>query len=71
MLALVRAHIDQLGSSPDGVNRSFDNSFRRRDKSDHRAIVIGIDMRIEHARRFDRRDSFSNQPNRFRLAGLR
>ncbi len=56
MLALVRAHVDQLGCSPHRVHRRFNNPFRRRDKSNHGAIVIRIDVRVEHARRFNSGD---------------
>lgn len=53
MLTLVHAHVDELGSPPYRANCRFDDPFRRGDKSNYGAVVVGIDMHVEHTRRFD------------------
>ena len=70
MLALMSAHVDELGCSSHGADCRLDNLFRRRDERDYRTIVIGIDMRIEHTRGFNGGNRVGNQPHRFRSSSF-
>src|SRR6476620_9617114 len=47
-----------------------DNHFRRRYKGDDGAIVIGIDMRVEHTGSWHRGDRLGQSRNRFGLAAF-
>ena len=68
MLALVRSHVDQLRRPANRAHCRFNHLFRRRDERNHRTIVIGVDVHIEHTRRINRRDSFSNGLDRFGIS---
>src|SRR6185436_6595889 len=70
MLTLMRAHVNQFGRSAHGVHSSLNNALRLGDEGDYRAVVIGIDMRVEHAGRVDGRDRFGNGLNGFGLAAF-
>ena len=64
----MNSHVDQLGRQRNGPHRSFHNEIRSGNKSDNRAVVIGVDVRIEHASRFHRLDRLSQPLDRFSLA---
>lgn len=66
VLALVRAHVDELGSSPYGAYRSLDDSLRRRDECNDGAVVVRVDMCVEHTRRFNGSDGVRDQLHSFR-----
>ena len=53
MLTLMRSHVDDLARERDSPQCRVHDLFRVRDERDHRSVVIGIDMRVEHARGFD------------------
>ena len=63
-------HVDQFRSEADGANSSFDNPLRRGHKSDDRAVMIGIDVCVEHAGRLARRDRGGQPLDSFNLAAF-
>jgi len=68
MLSGVRSQIDQLGCFRHRAQRRIYDNFRCGHKSDHRAVVIGVQVSIENDSAFHRFDRARDLFNRFRLA---
>ena len=65
MLAAMTSHVDQFRCQRDRVNRGRNYLIGMRHESDHRAVVIRVDMGIQHTscrdisyRRTQTRDRF-------------
>jgi len=57
--------------SPAGsTHRGVDNTIGRRNKRDHRAVVIGINVRVEHTCRLNRENRIGDALDRRRLSSF-
>src|SRR4051812_11920370 len=70
MLADVFAQIDQRGGGGHRFEGRIHNRCRRSDESNHRSVVIRIDVVIENYRAFDRSDRLCDAFDRLRLAAF-
>ena len=70
MHALMLPHVDQFRGQLDGRKRRCDDSLRRRYKCDDGTVVIGIDMRVQHAGSRHGGDGVRQSLNRFSPAAF-
>jgi len=70
MLSGVMPEIDQPRGGFDNAQGGLDNIFRRRDKRDHRAIVIRIGVTVKNCRALNRFNNLRQALDRFALAAL-
>jgi hypothetical protein len=70
MFALVLSQVDQLRRFGDRADRCFDDGLRIRNESDHRTIMVRVDMPIENNRASDRSYCLGDLFDRFGLAAL-
>ena len=61
VLARVMAQVNQLRCQSHGAQRSFDHHTCFGNESDDRAVMVGVHVRVEHDRAFDRFDG-ARQP---------
>jgi len=70
MFARVRAHVDQFRRALHRLHGRFDYLLGRSDERDHRTVVVGIDVRVEHTRRRDRANRLRDAAHRLGPAAL-
>jgi hypothetical protein len=64
------SHVDQLGRHGNTAHRGFHNEIRSGHEGDNRAVVIGVDVGVEHASCFDRLDRLRQPRYHVRLAAF-